>query len=205
MLLMIDNYDSFTWNLVQYFQQLGEQVLVRRHDAIDLAGIEQLAPDYLVISPGPGTPAQAGISLDAVRHFAGKIPLLGVCLGHQVIAQVFGGQVVRARQVMHGKNSWIHHRQQDLFQGLPNPLSITRYHSLVVAADSLPDCLQPQAWTGQSAKPDELMALRHRDLPVFGVQFHPEAILSDAGLALLQNFLQQNLVLHNKVQADGVA
>ncbi|SDZ95185.1 anthranilate synthase component II [Alkalimonas amylolytica] len=193
MLLMIDNYDSFTWNLVQYFQQLGQQVLVWRNDAIDVAGIEQLAPDYLVISPGPGTPDQAGVSLAVVRHFAGKTPILGVCLGHQVIAQAFGARVVRARQVMHGKNSWIRHSNQSIFQGLPNPLSITRYHSLVVAADSLPVELTALAWTETAhAKPDELMALKHNTMPLLGVQFHPEAILSDAGLVLLQQFLQQN-------------
>lgn len=192
MLLMIDNYDSFTWNLVQYFQQLGQQVLVRRNDAIDLAGIAQLAPDYLVISPGPGTPDQAGISLAAVRHFAGALPILGVCLGHQTIAQAFGAKVVRAHQVMHGKNSWIRHSNQSIFRGLPNPLSITRYHSLLVDSGSLPGDLVPLAWTEPTAdQSTELMALQHLNLPLFGVQFHPEAILSDAGLALLQQFLQQ--------------
>ncbi|MEN3157350.1 aminodeoxychorismate/anthranilate synthase component II [Alkalimonas sp. NCh-2] len=199
MLLMIDNYDSFTWNLVQYFQQLGQQVVVRRNDAIDLAGIAQLAPDYLVISPGPGTPEQAGISLAAVQHFAGNIPILGVCLGHQTIAQAFGANVVRARQVMHGKNSWIRHNNQSIFRGLPNPLSITRYHSLLVDSASLPSSLVPLAWAeATEVQAGELMALQHRDLPLYGVQFHPEAILSDAGLALLQQFLLQNKQLDNQ-------
>ncbi|MEE2023423.1 anthranilate synthase component II [Alkalimonas mucilaginosa] len=199
MLLMIDNYDSFTWNLVQYFQQLGQQVVVRRNDAIDLAGIAQLAPDYLVISPGPGTPEQAGISLAAVQHFAGNIPILGVCLGHQTIAQAFGANVVRARQVMHGKNSWIRHNNQSIFRGLPNPLSITRYHSLLVDSASIPSSLMPLAWTeATEVQAGELMALQHRDLPLYGVQFHPEAILSDAGLALLQQFLLQNKQLDNQ-------
>ncbi|MDP4537300.1 aminodeoxychorismate/anthranilate synthase component II [Alkalimonas collagenimarina] len=190
MLLMIDNYDSFTWNLVQYFQQLGQQVVVRRNDDITLKDIDALAPEYLVISPGPGTPDDAGISMAAIRHCAGKVPILGVCLGHQAIAQAFGAKVVQARQVMHGKNSWIHHSDSHLFAGLPNPLSITRYHSLVVDSESLSADFECLAWTTTDACQDELMAFRHRQLSLFGVQFHPEAILSDAGLQLLQHFLQ---------------
>lgn len=196
MLLMIDNYDSFTWNLVQYFQQLGQQVLVRRNDDISLQDIDELAPDYLVISPGPGTPDDAGISMAAIRHCAGRIPILGVCLGHQAIAQVYGAKVVRARQVMHGKNSWIHHGGTELFVDVANPLSITRYHSLVVDTDSLPVEFECLAWTlDDDGYKDELMAFRHRKLPLFGVQFHPEAILSDAGLQLLQHFLQCKFAL----------
>ena len=191
MLLMIDNYDSFTWNLVQYFQALGQQVLVKRNDELSLTQIRQLAPDYLVISPGPGTPDQAGISLAAIEHFAGKMPILGVCLGHQAIAQVLGAKVIRARQVMHGKNSLIRHKAQSVFTQLPDPIDVTRYHSLVVDRASLGNCLLETAWTvGADGQRDEIMGLMHPSLPIHGVQFHPEAILSQHGMALLQNFLR---------------
>lgn len=190
MLLMIDNYDSFTWNLVQYFAALGQQVLVKRNDELTLAQIAQLAPEYLVISPGPGTPDDAGISLAAIEAFAGKLPILGVCLGHQAIAQVLGAKVVRAEQVMHGKNSQIYHQQASVFYGLPSPLSVTRYHSLVVDAASLPSNLQVTATTkpdGQKAP--EIMGLYAPELALHGVQFHPEAILSQHGQTMLANFL----------------
>ncbi len=187
MILLIDNYDSFTYNLVQYFAELGEQVLVRRNDEISLTQIAAIRPSSLVISPGPCSPDQAGISLAAIEHFAGQMPILGVCLGHQAIAQVFGAKVVRARAVMHGKNSLIKHRQRDLFQGLNNPLSVTRYHSLIVEHESLPDELSIEAWT--AADEAEIMALSHKKLPLYGVQFHPEAILTEQGHQLLQNFL----------------
>lgn len=190
MLVMIDNYDSFTWNLVQYFQALGQQVLVRRNDEVTVAQIAQLAPDYLVISPGPGNPDQAGISLAAIEFFAGKLPVLGVCLGHQAIAQVLGAKVIRARQVMHGKNSLIEHQQQSLFTALPNPLSVTRYHSLVVAAETLPAEVVRTAFT--SPEPDgwqDLMGLWVPEWQLHGVQFHPEAILTDHGQTMLANFL----------------
>lgn len=187
MILLIDNYDSFTYNLVQYFAELGEQVLVRRNDEISLTQIAAIRPSSLVISPGPCSPDQAGISLAAIEHFAGQMPILGVCLGHQAIAQVFGAKVVRARTVMHGKNSLIKHRQRDLFQGLNNPLSVTRYHSLIVEQESLPDELSIEAWT--AADEAEIMVLSHKKLPLYGVQFHPEAILTEQGHQLLQNFL----------------
>ncbi|MBY6187204.1 aminodeoxychorismate/anthranilate synthase component II [Marinobacter hydrocarbonoclasticus] len=189
MLLMIDNYDSFTYNLVQYFQQLGAQVVVRRHDQIDCAGIAALKPDHLVISPGPKNPDQAGISLDAVAQFAGVLPILGVCLGHQTIAQHFGGRVVRAERVMHGKTSAIDHANTGVFRGLPNPLTVTRYHSLVVEPESLPDCLEVTAWCQAPSGAQEIMGLRHKTLPIEGVQFHPESILTEQGLQLLKNFL----------------
>jgi anthranilate synthase/aminodeoxychorismate synthase-like glutamine amidotransferase len=190
MLLIIDNYDSFTYNLVQYFAELGQQVLVYRNDEISLAEIEQLAPSGLVISPGPCSPDQAGISLEAIRYFAGKIPILGVCLGHQAIAQAFGGKVIRARQVMHGKNSALRHQHKLLFQGLKDPLSVTRYHSLVVELSSLPPEFEILAWTETaSGDMDEIMGLAHRQLPLYSVQFHPEAILTEQGLQLLGNFL----------------
>ncbi|WP_308389881.1 aminodeoxychorismate/anthranilate synthase component II [Acidithiobacillus sp. AMEEHan] len=187
MLLMIDNYDSFTYNLVQYFGELGAEVRVERNDAIDLAAIAALAPERICISPGPCTPNEAGVSLATIRTFAGKIPILGVCLGHQAIGQAFGGEVVRAQQVMHGKTSPIHHRGQGVFAGLPDPFTATRYHSLIVARDTLPDCLEVTAWTAEG----EIMGLRHRQLPVEGVQFHPESILSSYGKELLRNFLEE--------------
>ncbi len=190
MLLMIDNYDSFTYNLVQYLGELGAEVRVYRNDRITLDEIERLAPDHLVISPGPCTPDQAGISLAAIRHFAGRLPILGVCLGHQSIGQAFGGQVVHARAIMHGKTSPVYHRERGVFRGLPNPLEATRYHSLVVAREGLPDCLEVTAWTQTEAgAEDEIMGLRHRELNVEGVQFHPESILTQSGHALLRNFL----------------
>lgn len=194
MLLLIDNYDSFTYNLVQYFAALGQQVMVRRNDDINVAQIQALAPQYLVISPGPKAPDDAGISLQAIEQFAGKLPILGVCLGHQAIAQVFGAKVVRARQVMHGKNSLIRHNNSSVFHSLANPLDVTRYHSLVVQQHSLPTELEMTAWTcDNQGQPDEVMGIRHRSLPIHGVQFHPEAILSQQGRQLLDNFLQLSL------------
>ena len=189
MLLLIDNYDSFTYNLYQYFSQLGVQVEVRRNDAITLSEINSLSPQHLVISPGPGTPDDAGISLQVIAHFAGKIPLLGVCLGHQALAQVFGGKVVRARQVMHGKTSPVFHQNQGVFLGLNNPLRVTRYHSLLVDFESLPSCFEVTAWTERDGHFDEIMGIRHRDLALEGVQFHPESILTEQGHELLNNFL----------------
>lgn len=190
MLLMIDNYDSFTYNLVQYFGELGQTVVVARNDALTLADIERYRPAYLVISPGPCTPNEAGISLAAIAHFAGRIPILGVCLGHQALAQVLGGRVIRARQVMHGKTSPVVHRGQGLFAGLPSPLTVTRYHSLLVEKASLPDCLEISAWTETAdGAMDEIMGLKHRSLAVEGVQFHPESVMTEAGHALLENFL----------------
>ncbi len=191
MLLLIDNYDSFTYNLMQYFAGWGQQVMVRRNDDISLAQIAALAPEYLVISPGPKAPDNAGISLKAIEHFAGKLPILGVCLGHQAIAQVFGARVVRARQVMHGKNSLVRHKHRSVFSNLADPLDVTRYHSLVVARPSLPAELEETAWTTDAdGLPDEIMGLTHTGLGLHGVQFHPEAILSQQGKQLLQNFLQ---------------
>ncbi|KAF0809723.1 anthranilate synthase, component II [Alcanivorax sp. S71-1-4] len=192
MLLMIDNYDSFTYNIVQYLQELGAEVLVHRNDAITLEQIEALAPDRLMISPGPCTPNEAGISMDAIRHFAGRLPILGVCLGHQSIGQVFGGKVVRARQVMHGKTSPIYHNGVGVFRGLPSPYTATRYHSLVVEKDSLPECLEMTAWTQHAdGTVDEIMGMRHRTLDIEGVQYHPESILTEHGHALLKNFLER--------------
>jgi anthranilate synthase/aminodeoxychorismate synthase-like glutamine amidotransferase len=188
MLLMIDNYDSFTYNLVQYFGELKQEVIVKRNDQISLREIADLNPDYLVISPGPCTPNEAGISLAAIERFAGQIPLLGVCLGHQSIGQVFGAQVVRADRVMHGKNSLINHDGKGVFSGLNNPLDVTRYHSLVIEPRSLPACFDISATVVAS---DEIMAIRHKTLPVEGVQFHPESIMSEQGLQLLNNFLKQ--------------
>lgn len=192
MLLMIDNYDSFTYNLVQYFGELGEEVVVYRNDEITLEQIAALKPDRLVISPGPCTPTEAGISIPAIARFAGEIPLLGVCLGHQSIGQHFGGDVVRARQVMHGKTSPIFHKDLGVFAGLNNPLTATRYHSLVVKKETLPACLEMTAWTQtEDGAVDEIMGLRHKTLAVEGVQFHPESILTEQGHALLKNFLTQ--------------
>ena len=187
MLLMIDNYDSFTWNLVQYLGELGEVVKVFRNDEITLEEIEALGPDRIVVSPGPCTPREAGISVAAIRHFAGRVPILGVCLGHQSIGEAFGGRTVHARKLMHGKTSPVHHRGQGVFAGLPNPLTATRYHSLVIEESSRPECLEVTAWTEDG----EIMGVRHRDLAVEGVQFHPESVLTEAGHALLKNFLEE--------------
>ena len=191
MLLMIDNYDSFTYNLVQYLGELGADVRVMRNDAVEPADIERLAPSHIVISPGPCTPNEAGVSLAVIERFAGRIPLLGVCLGHQCIGQVFGGRVVHAREIMHGKTSPIHHADAGVFAGLPQPMQATRYHSLVVERDSLPDSLEITAWTEfPDGGFDEIMGLRHKALAVEGVQFHPESILTPQGHDLLANFLR---------------
>ncbi len=191
MLLMIDNYDSFTYNVVQYLGELKVEVKVVRNDEITVEDIRALAPERLVISPGPCTPNEAGISMAAIEAFAGELPILGICLGHQSIGQVFGGKVVRARQVMHGKTSPIYHRDSGVFAGLSNPLTATRYHSLVVEKDSLPDCLEITAWTQtEDGEVDEIMGLRHKSLNVQGVQFHPESILTEQGHELLRNFLE---------------
>ncbi|MAR89346.1 MAG: aminodeoxychorismate/anthranilate synthase component II [Pseudomonadota bacterium] len=190
MILMIDNYDSFTYNLVQYFGELGAEVVVKRNDQVSLQDIENLAPDRLVISPGPCSPDEAGISMAAIEHFAGKLPILGVCLGHQSIGQVFGARVVRADAVMHGKTSDIYHQGQGVFKGLSNPFEATRYHSLVVDPATLPECLEITAWTHTpDGELDKIMGMRHRQLAVEGVQFHPESILTRHGHQLLQNFL----------------
>jgi anthranilate synthase component 2 len=192
MLLMIDNYDSFTYNLVQYFGELGQAVEVRRNDAIDVAGIQALQPSAIVISPGPCTPDQAGVSLEVLDKLSGRIPILGVCLGHQSLGQAFGGKVVRAKTIMHGKTSKVHHDGKGVFAGLPSPFEATRYHSLVVERDSLPDCLEVTAWTlDEQGGFDEIMGLRHKSLPVEGVQFHPESILTEHGHDMLRNFLAQ--------------
>jgi len=190
MLLLIDNYDSFTYNLYQYFCQLGAEVQVKRNDELQLADIERLAPQHLVISPGPCTPNEAGISLAAIRHFAGRLPILGVCLGHQALGQAFGAKVVRAREVMHGKTSAIRHLDSGVFHGLNNPLTVTRYHSLVLEAATLPDCFEVTAWSERDGVRDEIMGIRHRQLALEGVQFHPESILSEQGHQLLDNFLK---------------
>jgi anthranilate synthase component 2 len=189
-ILMIDNYDSFTYNIVQYLGELGAEVQVFRNDAIEIAEIEALAPERIVISPGPCTPNEAGISVAVIKHFAGRIPLLGICLGHQAIGQAFGGNVVRAAKVMHGKLSDIHHNNTGVFVGLNNPFTATRYHSLVIDYATLPECLEVTAWTqSEAGTPDEIMGVRHRHLAVEGVQFHPESILSEHGHQLLKNFL----------------
>jgi len=185
LILMIDNYDSFTFNLVQYLGELGETLEVKRNDAISIKDIEELGPNFLMVSPGPCSPNEAGISLKAIAEFAGKIPIFGVCLGHQSIAQVFGGDVVQAERLMHGKTSLMYHDGKTIFEGLPNPFPATRYHSLIVKRDTLPDCFEISAWT----KEGEIMAIRHKDLPVEGVQFHPESIMTTAGKQLLQNFV----------------
>jgi anthranilate synthase/aminodeoxychorismate synthase-like glutamine amidotransferase len=185
MVLMIDNYDSFTYNLVQYLGELGAELEVHRSRKIGLDALDALKPERIVISPGPCTPKEAGISNDVIKHFAGKVPILGVCLGHQCIGDAFGGEVVRADRLMHGKTSMIVHNEVELFKGLDNPFEATRYHSLIVKRDTLPDCLEITAWTDQ----DEIMGLRHKTLPIWGVQFHPESILTTAGKSLLGNFL----------------
>lgn len=186
MLLMIDNYDSFTYNLVQYLGELGQDVRVFRNDEIDLAKIAELKPQYIVISPGPCTPNEAGISVPLIHEFAGKIPLLGVCLGHQSIGQAFGGNIVHAKQLMHGKTSLIHHKDAGVFRGLPDPYTATRYHSLVIDKNTLPDCLEVTAWTDDG----EIMGVRHKSMPIEGVQFHPESVLTEYGHELLDNFLK---------------
>lgn len=189
---MIDNYDSFTYNIVQYLQELGATVAVYRNDAITLEEIEALAPQRLMVSPGPCTPNEAGISLAAIRHFAGRVPILGVCLGHQCIGQAFGGRVVRATEVMHGKTSQIHHAGAGIFRNLPSPYTATRYHSLVLEQQSLPACLEVTAWTQRAdGGLDEIMGIRHRTLDIEGVQYHPESILTEHGHALLKNFLER--------------
>ena len=194
MLLMIDNYDSFTYNLVQYFGELEQEVSVYRNDQITLRQIHQLEPEHIVISPGPCTPSQAGISVAVINEFMDKIPILGVCLGHQSIGQALGGHIVHANRIMHGKTSDIHHRNSDVFSGLESPFVATRYHSLVIEQESLPDCLEITAWTKtEKGGIDEIMGVRHKDFPVYGVQFHPESILTTFGHDLLRNFLQMDL------------
>ncbi len=191
MLLMIDNYDSFTYNLVQYLGELGQDVQVFRNDEIDLAKIAELNPEKIVISPGPCTPNEAGISVPLINEFAGKIPLLGVCLGHQSIGQAFGGNIIKAKTLMHGKTSLIHHNNTGVFKDLPNPYTATRYHSLVIERDTLPDCLEITAWTQDAnGEFDEIMGVRHKTLDIEGVQFHPESILTEHGHDLLNNFLK---------------
>mgnify|MGYP000899352709 FL=1 len=187
MLLFIDNYDSFTYNIVQYFGELGQEVLVRSNDGITLEEIAALAPQYLVIGPGPCSPKEAGVSVEAIRYFAGRLPVLGVCLGHQAIGEAFGGRVVRAQELMHGKVSPVYHNNSGVFANLPNPVTCTRYHSLAVERDSLPDCLEISAWTQDG----EIMGLRHKEYAVEGVQFHPEALLTEHGHDMLANFLRE--------------
>lgn len=193
MLLMIDNYDSFTYNLVQYLGELGADVDVHRNDQITVDEIEQLKPTRIMISPGPCTPDEAGVSMDVIHHFAGKIPILGVCLGHQSIGQVFGGKIVHAREIMHGKTSLVHHKGEHVFRGISTPYTATRYHSLVIEKNSLPDCLQITAWTeNENGEIDEIMGVKHKELDVEGVQFHPESILTEHGHELLKNFIVGN-------------
>ena len=194
MILMIDNYDSFTYNLVQYLGELGERLIVKRNDAITVAGVKRLKPAGIVISPGPGRPSDAGISNDLIKAFAGAMPILGVCLGHQCIGEVFGGEVVRAARPMHGKTSRIYHTQSGVLKGLPNPFEATRYHSLIVRREALPSALEVTAWTSDR----EIMGLQHRHLPVYGVQFHPESILTVSGKDLLKNFLALSRAFHRR-------
>lgn len=189
MILVIDNYDSFTYNLVQYLGELGEEVQVRRNDEIDIEGIKQLHPDHILLSPGPCTPNEAGITLDVIEQFKGIIPIFGVCLGHQAIGQAFGGQVIRAERLMHGKTSPILHRGTSVFEGLPSPFTATRYHSLIVERETLPDCLEITAETEEG----EIMGLRHKQYPIEGVQFHPESIITDHGHQMLRNFLKHKV------------
>jgi len=186
MILVIDNYDSFTYNLVQYLGVLGADVRVERNDEIDIPGIEALHPERILVSPGPCSPAEAGVSVDLIRHFAGKLPIFGVCLGHQSLGHAFGAEVVRADRLMHGKTSAIHHDGTNVFRNMPRPFDATRYHSLIVKKDTLPDCLRVTAWTDE----DEIMGLAHRDLPVYGVQFHPESVLTHDGMRMMRNFLE---------------
>ncbi len=191
MVLMIDNYDSFTFNLVQYLGELGAEVEVHRNDQITIEQIEAMQPERIMISPGPCTPNEAGISMQAIEHFAGKLPILGVCLGHQSIGQVFGGKIIHAKEIMHGKTSMMYHNDVGVFKGLTNPYEATRYHSLVIEKESLPDCLEITAWTqNKDGSIDEIMGVRHKELPIEGVQFHPESILTEHGHDLLKNFLQ---------------
>jgi anthranilate synthase component II len=192
MLLMLDNYDSFTYNLVQYFGELGADVHVHRNDKITIEEIEALNPEKIVISPGPCTPNEAGISLDVIKHFAGKKPILGVCLGHQSIGQAFGGNIIHAGEIMHGKTSPIHHNNSGIFKGLNDPVTATRYHSLVIDKNTIPDCFEITAWTQtDDGELDEIMGIRHKTLPIEGVQFHPESILTEQGHELLKNFLDR--------------
>ncbi|OUR63612.1 anthranilate/aminodeoxychorismate synthase component II [Methylophaga sp. 42_25_T18] len=192
MLLMLDNYDSFTYNLVQYFGELGADVHVHRNDKITLEEIEALNPDKIVISPGPCTPNEAGISLEVIKHFSGKKPILGVCLGHQSIGQAFGGNIVHAGEIMHGKTSFVYHNNSSVFKGLDNPFKATRYHSLVIEQKSIPDCFEITAWTQTAnGELDEIMGIQHKTLPIEGVQFHPESILTEQGHELLKNFLER--------------
>ncbi|PEI92247.1 aminodeoxychorismate/anthranilate synthase component II [Bacillus pseudomycoides] len=186
MILMIDNYDSFTFNLVQFLGELGQELIVKRNDEITISDIEQMKPDFLMISPGPCSPNEAGISMDVIKYFAGKIPIFGVCLGHQSIAQVFGGDVVRADRLMHGKTSLMYHDGNLIFADIPNPFTATRYHSLIVKKETFPECLEVTSWTEEG----EIMALRHKTLPIEGVQFHPESIMTSHGKELLQNFIR---------------
>jgi len=191
MMLMIDNYDSFTYNLVQYLGELGADVVVHRNDQITVDEIEKLNPERIMVSPGPCTPNEAGVSMQAIEHFAGKLPILGVCLGHQSIGQVFGGKIIHAKEIMHGKTSMIHHNSKGVFKGLTNPYEATRYHSLVIEKESLPDCLEITAWTENAdGSMDEIMGVRHKKYAIEGVQFHPESILTEHGHDLLRNFLE---------------
>ena len=190
MILMIDNYDSFTYNLVQYLGELGADVVVERNDQITIEEVEALAPERIMLSPGPCTPAEAGISLDVIKHFQGKLPIFGVCLGHQSIGQAFGGDIIRAEEIMHGKTSTMNHKGVGIFKDIPEPFEATRYHSLVIDQDTLPDCLEITAWTETDCgEIDEIMGIRHKTLAIEGVQFHPESILSEHGHAMLKNFL----------------